>query len=117
MADLTADKIVLALGVLLVLIGAYNTFATARKNARAEKERHDKPTHDLGVEVVEINRKLGVDKLRLDGHDEKLADLKTGLMAICAGVQALLEHELHNGNADEMTRASKGIDKWLRERG
>lgn len=25
-----------------------------------------------------------------------------------------LEHELHNGNADEMTAASRGIDNWLR---
>lgn len=117
MADLTADKIVLAFGVLLVLIGAYNTFAAARKNVRAEKERHGKPTNALAAEVNDINRKLGVDKLRLDGHDEKLADLKAGLMVTCAGVQALLEHELHNGNADEMTRASLNIDTWLRERG
>ena len=37
-------------------------------------------------------------------------------MASCAGVQALLEHELHNGNADEMQLASKEINTWLRER-
>lgn len=117
MDGITTDKLLLALGVLLTLVGAYNTFAAARKNARAERERHDKPTQVLATDVAEINRKLATDKLRLDGHDEKLADLKAGQIAMCAGVQALLEHELHNGNADEMQQASRGIDAWLRERG
>lgn len=31
MENLTADKLILALGVILVLLGAYNTFYTARK--------------------------------------------------------------------------------------
>ena len=39
-----------------------------------------------------------------------------GLMVICAGVQALLEHELHNGNTDEMHQASSEISGWLRQR-
>ena len=31
MGIITADKLILALGVILVLLGAYNTFYTARK--------------------------------------------------------------------------------------
>lgn len=31
MENLTTDKLILALGVILVLLGAYNTFYTARK--------------------------------------------------------------------------------------
>lgn len=31
MENITADKLILALGVILVLLGAYNTFYTARK--------------------------------------------------------------------------------------
>lgn len=102
--------------VLLALLNLYNVFASARRNAREEKKRQQQPTDDLEDKVVDISRKLDTDKRRLDNHEERLDDLKKGLMATCTGVQALLEHELHNGNTEEMQEASKGIDKWLRER-
>ena len=114
MENITADKLILAIGTMLVLLGAYNTFYTTRKNIREEKNQQNKPMDTLAVNIAEINRKLDTDKRRLDGHEERLASLRDGLMVTCAGVQALLEHELHNGNADEMQSASKEIDNWLR---
>ena len=42
--------------------------------------------------------------------------MRNGQRELCFGVQALLNHELHNGNADEMARASENINKWLVER-
>lgn len=86
------------------------------KERAEEKKRQAEPTVTLEGEVTGINKKLSMDKLRLDEHEKRLADLRNGLMASCAGVQALLEHELHNGNADEMQSASKEINTWLRER-
>ena len=29
------------------------------------------------------------------------------------GLQTLLEHELHNGNADQMEKAANSLNKWL----
>lgn len=55
-------------------------------------------------------------KRTIEAHDDHIADLHTGQAAICRGVQALLEHTLHNGNTDEMQSASDGIGKWLRTR-
>ncbi len=75
-----------------------------------------KPQEDMVGRMDDIKRKLDTDKRRLDAHDAQLDDLHTGLMAVCAGVQALLEHELHNGNTDEMHQASAEISGWLRER-
>ena len=85
---------------------------------RRERTRGRRRSGRLSLEgeITGINKKLGTDKLRLDEHEKRLADLRNGLMASCAGVQALLEHELHNGNADEMQLASKEINTWLRER-
>lgn len=114
MESITADKLLLAVGVLLTLLGAYNTFSNARKNIRDERKHNEAPTAAISSSIVEINRKLDTDKRRLDAHEERLAGLRDGLMVTCAGVQALLEHELHNGNADEMQTASKEIDIWLR---
>lgn len=114
MENLTADKLILVIGVLLTILGAYNTFANARKNIRDERKHNEAPTAAIASSITEINRKLDTDKRRLDTHEERLSGLRDGLMVTCAGVQALLEHELHNGNADEMQTASKEIDVWLR---
>ena len=112
----TNDQLTAFVIVVLALLNLYNVFANARRNAREEKKLQKEPTTTLEGKVTDINKKLDVDKRRLDDHEEKLGDLRNGLMATCAGVQALLEHELHNGNADEMQSASRDIDKWLRER-
>ena len=99
--------------IALALAQAYNTFCTARKNAREEKQRHEQPTKTIADMVAEQAKMLDNDKRRLDDHDEQLADMKKGIMVLCAGVQGLLEHELHNGNANEMESASKDISTWL----
>ena len=52
----------------------------------------------------------------LNAHQQDLEDLHAGQSVVCRGVQALLDHALHNGNTDEMQAASDGIGKWLRTR-
>ena len=112
----TTEQLTAFVIVVLAFLNLYNVFANARRNAREEKKRQEAPTASLKSEIAEINKKLGADKQRLDEHEKRLDDLRNGMTAMCAGVQALLEHELHNGNADEMQTASREIDKWLRER-
>ena len=121
---ITPSALWTALAVVVLLCGVVSIVLGTVEKINAIRLRKSKPAQGVSDELVEINRKLSTDKARLDDHtrtmaepDGKLADLRTGLMATCTGVQALLEHELHNGNADEMQQASKGIDKWLRERG
>lgn len=121
---ITPSALWTALAVIVLLCGVVSIVLGAVEKINAIRLRKSKPAQSVSDEIAEINRKLSTDKARLDDHtrtmtehDGKLADLRTGLMATCTGVQALLEHELHNGNADEMQQASKGIEKWLRERG
>lgn len=121
---ITPSALWTALAVVVLLCGVVSIVLGAVEKINAVRQRKAKPAQDMSDDLVEINRKLSTDNARLDDHtrtmaehDGKLADLRTGLMATCTGVQALLEHELHNGNADEMQQASKGIEKWLRERG
>ena len=102
-------------GALLVLIGVCSVINLVGSTIdRLRKWR--KPQADMAERLAGIDAKLATDKRRLDAHDDRLGDLHTGLMVVCAGVQALLEHELHNGNADEMRQASTEISDWLRQR-
>lgn len=68
-----------------------------------------KPAENAAVWRRETDNKLAKDKERIDSLEE-------GQRAICRGVLALLNHELHNGNTDEMERAQNGINNYLIER-
>ena len=61
-----------------------------------------------------INDKLSADKRELEQHEKEIKALKDGQRALCTGVMALLDHQLHNGNADQMEDAKKDIDKYLK---
>lgn len=52
---------------------------------------------------------------RIDALEKSNADNRAGIKALCAGVRALLEHELHNGNADELKKASEAIEAWVND--
>ena len=58
-------------------------------------------------------KKLAVDKARLDEHEESIHELKEENRVVCAALLALLDHELHNGNADQMERARDDLMKYL----
>lgn len=47
-----------------------------------------------------------------ENHDH-ITDLKEGQRVMCVAVMALLNHELHNGNSDEMSKASAGLNEYL----
>lgn len=102
-------------GALLVLVGICTVINLVGATVdRMRKWR--KPQEDIMTRMDDIAKKLDTDKRRLDDHEERLGDLRTGLMAVCSGVQALLEHELHDGNTDNMVEASGEIAGWLRSR-
>lgn len=80
-------------------------------------DRRRKPTESARMDVLEM---LANDKRRLDAHEEainsirgKQRSLEEGQRAVCAGVMALLEHELHNGNSEQMEKASEDINTYL----
>lgn len=113
---ITSEGVAWFLVVLLALFAGYNIFCAFRKNVRDEKKHREQPTLTLEERVKAHDKMLDNDKRRLDEMERKQADMQHGLMANCRGVQALLEHELHNGNTVEMQDASKAISDWLLKR-
>lgn len=72
-----------------------------------------KPGHDSDED---FQKRLLKCETRLEEDSLQLQDMKNGQKEICYGVQALLNHALHNGNSDEMKAASDNINKWLVDR-
>lgn len=102
MENLTAEQLIGAFGVLLVVFGA---IVTVDKVIDIIKKWR-KPGSDT-------ERKLANDKTRLDGHDRAIQNLTASNEVLCAGVLALLDHEIHNGNADQMQKARDDIMHYL----
>lgn len=96
----TAGVVLLAaFGSISVIIGCVNGIRGWIKPARDRESN--------------VDRMLSTDKARLDAHEKEIAELREGQKVLCGGLQALLEHELHNGNADQMQKASDNLSGWL----
>lgn len=109
MENLTFEALRTAAAVILLIFGGIATVGKGVDVLRSLSKKNQEKQNDT-------EKKLNTDKTRLDAHDKSIADLKAGQRCLCEGVQALLEHELHNGNTDEMKAASCGIKAWLVKR-
>lgn len=95
--------VLLAIGEGIVLLGkVIDTIKNWRKPAAAREGR---------AETIEQH--LDTDKRRLDRLDKEVADTRDAVRVLITGVNALLEHELHNGNAAQMQTASDGLKSYL----
>lgn len=111
----------------------------------AAKERVDKLAEDISQKVMEsmrdkfdsIDKKLDADKVRIEAaekrsaeHDKALEriestlesvdanikDIHEGFTYLARGTIATLNHEIHNGNKEELEEAAKELDKYLTHR-
>lgn len=104
------------LGFLLVLVALMWFFNQAGQTIETWKKlRKPKEAEDEEMEnrIKSCERRFSSDQRRLDEHEKKIEDLQAGMRHNCFGVKALLNHELHNGNADEMSKAASDIDAYL----
>lgn len=131
---LTGSGILTAAIVILALAWAFNIICSAVMNWQKAKEKNGKPIEDLRAEVDglktevqsmdsrfnemcrAVNGRVDAVEHSVEEHTGKLSDLHTGQTELCRGVQALLEHALHNGNEQGMSEASQSIGEWLRTR-
>jgi len=102
MDGITADQIMNSISVALIIMAAMITIDKVIDIVRKWK----KPQ----VDVVE---KLKNDKDRLDRMERQIQKLEEGVQVDIRGVCALLDHELHNGNGDQMANARNAIQDYL----
>ena len=70
-----------------------------------------------------IDTKLANDKTRLDAHERALAHIseteqsnRDGFAAVAGALIAVLDHELHNGNTQQMEKARDELNHYLTHR-
>lgn len=113
MDTLTYDKLLSAVIVIVLLLGAYNTIMTSIKNHREEKKLRNSPIANLESQIKKHDELLKNDKERLDDFDKQVTNLDTKTTIMLKGVRSLLSHEV-NGNSIDKLNASLGeIDEYL----
>lgn len=100
MEALTGDNLLTTLLVIVGIAGVLITLDQAVKVIKAWKEP-----------VTSNTQKLANDKRRLDLHEAAITELEESGRLQGAALVALLDHQLHNGNTEQMERARDDLLK------
>jgi len=111
--QLTYDKFLTALVVILLLAGAYNTIMSAVKTRREEKKLRDSPVTQLKERVDRHDELLAKDKDRLDAMESRMQDMGEQSTIMLRGVRALLSHEINGNSVDKLSASLDEIDNYL----
>ena len=123
--------VLVLLGICAVVILIYKVIEIMRKeherrNQRTRLEDHgltdeiaDKVLEKLEPRFKDIESKLDKDKTRLDNHESAIRSvnsaidtIKEGMEVTCNALAEVLDHELHNGNTEQMQAASAELRKY-----
>ena len=113
MEQLTYDKFLTALVVILLLAGAYNTIMTTIKTRREEKKLRDSPVTQLKERVDRHDELFAKDKDRLDAMETRMQDMGEQSTIMLRGVRALLSHEINGNSVDKLNASMSEIDDYL----
>ena len=123
--------VVVLLGLCAVVILVYKVTESMRKEHERKEKREklngkdltdeiaDKVLEKLEPRFAEIDKKLSSDKDRLDNHEAALSEigkshklLRSGMKVTCDSLAAILDHELHNGNSEQMQKARDELQSY-----
>ena len=113
MAELTYDKFLTALVVILLLAGAYNTIMQTVKTRREEKKLRDSPVTKLTERVDRHDELLAKDNDRLNTMETRMQDMGEQSTIMLRGVRALLSHEINGNSVDKLNASMSEIDDYL----
>ena len=125
------NTVLVLLGVCAIVVLVYKVIEIARKEHERKARRNQLNGKDLTDEIADkvlekleprfrdIETKLNADKNRLDNHEETIKSIRSsqkvitdGMTVTCDALTAILDHELHNGNSDQMQKARDDLQKY-----
>ena len=125
------NAVLVLLGICTIVVLVYKVVEIARKEHERKEKKNKLADKDLTEEIADkvlekleprfkdIETKLNNDKNRLDNHETAINSLngsietiKEGMQVSCDALTAILDHELHNGNADQMQKARDDLQSY-----
>jgi len=71
--------------------------------------------NDISAHIRKIDEFLDSDKRRIEALETAQNSASKGFAVLCSSSLALVEHMLHNGNADQLEDAKESLIKYLTE--
>lgn len=123
--------VLVLLGLCAIVVLVYKVVEIMRKEHERKEKKSKLIDKDLTDEIADkvlekleprfrdIETKLDNDKNRLDNHETAIKSInssidtiKDGMQVTCDALTAILDHELHNGNADQMQKARDDLQNY-----
>lgn len=109
---LTRDVLVAGVGLLIaasVLLVLASNATEAWKKLFGRK----KPDNSIQKHISDSEERFKRGEKHIAENHDHIADLREGQRVCCLSLIALLGHELHNGNKDEMEGALRELNSYL----
>lgn len=111
-------------GVIIIVDKVADIIKKHRKSAempceeRAHKigekiEQVESRVNKQADEIDVINERLSNDNRRLNNLESKTIDISEAISVLCKGQLSMIEHMLHNGNAEQMSQARDELLNYL----
>lgn len=99
--------------VLIAIMGLFVLVGNVIKTYRDLKKPIDDDNNNIRTEVKELRHKIDRIETVVDEHGKEIDDIRHMNRIQCQSVRALLNHAIHDGNTDEMSKASTELDAYL----
>lgn len=113
--------VLIGLGSLAVLVDKVMEIFRKAKERREKKDQ--KPVSEMEtrmdkveLQLEDVQDKLARDKIRIDELEKRQDDAGDGFSALGKAVLAILNHQIHNGNGEEMLQAQADLNSYLLKR-
>ena len=113
MEQLTYDKFLTALVVILLIAGAYNTIMTTIKTRREEKKLRDSPVTQLKERVDRHDELLAKDKDRLDKLENEVQELGEATRILLRQSLAVNAHMISGNDVNKLKESNAEIEQYL----
>lgn len=113
MLVLSSDNVISFFMVLLSCASLLILFANAIESIRKIRKPKDDRENALLQQQLDCKNKFSKDYDRLNEHEKRITYVEETNKVLCEGIHALLEHELYDGNTDEMRAASAALFSHL----
>lgn len=117
---ITAGVLVSMLAIALMIFKLVEFIQGQRDRKRSSQGLSQEPMRAFGVRLTaiegrldSIDDKLDRDKRRLEALEGKQDEIQNGFRVLCSASLAMLNHEMHNGNHQEMEDAQKKLQEYL----
>lgn len=114
--SITGEHVFGALLILIAILSLFTLGANAVLSFRKLRSPKTQQVLDLSDHQRACEQKFLNDYNSISSLEARVNTLEKGQRVNCAALRALLEHALHNGNANEMKAASDNLFKYLNEK-